>query len=475
MRKKDIGAGKRPLLGKLIGDGAFYRKVLAVTIPIIIQSGIRQFVNMLDNIMVGQIGTDQMSGVAIVNEMMLVFNITMFGAAAGAGILGAQYCGKKDWEGVRYTFRFKVLSCLLLCALAMAVFGGFGDRLLRLYLHEGSAVGDIEATYQYGRQYLSIIMASMIPFALTEAYAGTLKEKGNTVVPMTAGIIAVTVNMVFNYIFIFGKFGMPKMGVRGAAMATVLSRIAELSIVLVWTHIRAMENPFIIGAYRNFRIPWPLIARISKVGIPLLINEAMYSGGLATLAQNYSMRGLAAVAAVNITNTISNVFSVVFMSLGSTVGIIVGQLLGAGQLEQAKDEDNKLLAIAVAGGILMGLVLFVIAPMFPKIYNTDSEVQELATCLIRVMALCMPIHSFANAAYFTMRCGGRTVITFLFDSLFVWVVMIPLVYNLTRFTNLPILLVYAAGQSVEVIKCVIGFILVKKGVWIQNITNEKHQ
>ena len=454
---------------RLIGDRKFYRKVLYITIPIMIQNGITNFVNMLDNIMVGQVGTEQMSGVAIVNQLMFVFNICIFGAVAGAGILGAQYYGSGNHEGVRHTFRFKLFGCLALTALGLFVLRGWGGDLIRTYLHDGSDVGDIEATFRYGSRYLNIMLIGLLPFSLVQMYSGTLRETGETMMPMTAGIAAVAVNMVSNYILIFGKFGAPRLGVEGAAIATVLSRFVELIIIAVWTHTHKEKNPFIVGVYRSLHIPGPLVRQILITGMPLMINEALWSGGMAMIAQCYSVRGLAVVAGINIANTIANVFNVVFLSLGNAVGIIVGQLLGAGKLEEAKAEDNKLLAFAVVCCAAVGIVMYLIAPVFPQIYKTSDEVRDLATRFIRISALCMPLYGFTNAAYFTLRSGGKTLVTFVFDSMFVWVVSIPLVYVLIRYTALGIVPVYLACQLTEFIKCCIGFGLVKKGVWIQNM------
>lgn len=454
---------------KLIGNKQFYKKVLYITIPIMIQNGITNFVNMLDNIMVGQVGTEQMSGVAIVNQLMFVFNLCIFGAVAGAGIFGAQFYGSGDHEGVRHAFRFKLYSCLLISALGLLILTAWGEPLIRTYLQGGSEVGNVEATFTYGVQYLKIMLLGLLPFALVQMYSGTLRETGETIVPMIAGIVAVLVNMLFNYILIFGKFGAPVMGVQGAAIATVLSRFVELIIIVVWTHTHKEKNPFIVGVYRSLRIPAPLVRQILITGMPLLINEALWSGGMAMTTQCYSVRGLEVVAGINIANTISNVFNVVFLSLGNAVGIIVGQLLGAGKLEEAKDEDNKLIAFAVASCVVVGTLMFLIAPAFPQIYNTEDTVRQLATRFIEISALCMPLYGFTNAAYFTLRSGGKTIVTFLFDSVFVWVISIPMVYVLTRYTTMDIVPIYLVCQLLEIVKCVIGFILVKKGVWIHNM------
>lgn len=454
---------------KYIGDKAFYKMVLAVVIPIIIQNGITNFVGMLDNIMVGQVGTEQMSGVAITNQLLFVFNICIFGAVSGAGIFTAQFFGCDNQKGIRDTFRFKMISCILLSGLGFLVFGLWGEDLIRLYLHGEEAGSSLAATLQYAKEYLWLMLLGIVPFAVVQAYAGTLRECGETVFPMKAGITAVLVNLIFNYILIYGKFGAPAMGVRGAAVATVISRFTELIVVVIWTHRHTDRFPFIIGAYRSLHIPGVLVGNIFKTGMPLLLNEALWSAGMAAMMQCYSLRGIDVVAGMNISTTISNVFNVVFLSMGNAVAIIIGQLLGAGKMEEAKDSDRKLIFFSVVSCVGVGLLLAVISPFFPLLYNTSGQVRHLATSFICVAAVCMPLYACTNSTYFTLRSGGKTIITFFFDSGFVWVASIPVAYVLSRFTAMPIVLLYLVCQSLELIKSVIGIILVKKGVWIHNI------
>lgn len=456
-------------MNRFIGDRQFYKRVLLVAVPIMIQNGITNFVSMLDNIMVGQIGTEPMSGVAIVNQFMFVFFICLIGANAGAGIMGAQYFGSGNNDGVRNAFRFKILSCFAITVVCMLVLVLFGDNLISAFLHEGEGGGNLAETLKYGEEYMKVMYIGMIPFALTQVYSSTLRETGQTVVPMAAGIAAVCVNLFFNYVLIFGKFGAPALGVVGAAAATSLSRFVELALVALWTHRNHEKNPFIVRAYSSFRIPKNVAARIFRVGVPLLINEVLWALGVALLTQCYSVRGLDVVAAVNISNTLSNVFNVVFISMGNATGIIIGQVLGSGDLKRARDEDTKLISFSVFCCIITGLVMFSLASLFPQIYNTSESIQALAASFIRIVGLCMPVFGFVNAAYFTLRSGGKTLITFLFDSGFMWVFAIPIVFCLSRFTMMPIVPLYLISQLTDLVKCIIGFVLVKRGSWLHNL------
>lgn len=453
---------------RYIGNRAFYKMVLVIAFPILVQNGITNFVSLLDNIMVGQLGTEQMSGVAIVNQLLSVFNICIFGAVSGASIFSAQFYGQGNHEGVRNTFRFKLICCCLITLVWIGIFLFAGNGLIDMFLHDDGA-GNILMTHRAGMEYLAVMLIGLIPYTLTQIYASTLRETGETVLPMIAGITAVCINLFLNYLLIFGKFGCPKLGITGAAIATVTSRFFETGIVVIWTHVHGERNRFIQGAYRTLRIPGNLVKQIIIKGMPLLVNETLWSAGQAILVQCYSLRGLSAVAALNISTTVSNLFNIVFIALGSAISIVVGQQLGAGEMKKAVDTDRKMIFFSVACCFLVGAVLFVLAPLFPGIYNTSDEVRGIAAGLIRISSMFMPLYAFYHAAYFTLRTGGKTMITFLFDSCYVWVVNIPVAFVLSRFTGLPLIPIFFVCQSVEIVKGIVGFVLLKKGVWIHNI------
>lgn len=459
---------------KLIGDKKFYQMVLAIAVPIMIQHGITNFVNMLDNIMIGQVGTEQMSGVSIVNQLMFVFMICIFGSVSGPGIFGAQFFGKGDHDGVRNTFRLKIMICTIICLAGILIFSLFGSELINLYLHNESSVGDIKLTLHYGSEYLKVMMIGLVPFVIAQTYSSTLRETGETMLPMKAGITAVLINLVLNYVLIYGKFGAPQLGVVGAAVATVISRITECLIIVVWTHRHREKNIFIQHAYRSFRIPKYLVIKVAITGTPLLINEALWASGMATLMQRYSVRGLEVVAAINISNTIGNVFNIVFIAIGSAIAIIVGQLLGANKMKEAKDTAVKLIFFSVVCCIAVGCIMALTSPLFPRIYKTDQVVKDLAQKFIIITSVMLPLNAFTHATYFTLRSGGKTIITFLFDSVYIWTICIPIAFFLTKGTVLAIIPIYIICQSLELIKCTIGFLLIKKGVWLHNMVSEQH-
>ena len=460
-------------LKKYIGDRAFYRSLLAVAVPIIIQNSITNFISLLDNVMVGQIGTEQMSGVSIVNQLLFVFNLCIFGALSGAGLFGAQFYGNKEFENLKHTFRYKVIISLIICTGAIGLFLVAGEPLISLYLHEGGETGDLALTLHYAKKYLAISLFGLFPFTVTQIYASSLREVKHTVPPMTAGIIGVCVNMMLNYTLIFGKFGAPALGVGGAALATVISRFVECICVIVWTHLHTKECPFIVGVYRSFRIPKELLRSITVMGTPLLLNETLWAAGQAMLLQCYSLRGIATVSAMNISGITFNTFSVLYFSMGTTIAILIGHRLGEGNLETAASDAKKMIAFSTLLGVFSGILIASCSLFFPNLYNTTEEVRALASSFIITVAVSAPIQAILNASYFTLRSGGKTLLTFLFDSGYVWCFTIPLSYCMIRFTTLPVEWVYFMCYNSDIIRCIIGIILVKRGIWLNDLT-KKH-
>ena len=461
---------------KFIGTRDFYKKVLVLMIPIMIQNGITNLVNMLDNIMVGQVGQAEMTGVAVTNQLFFVFNLTIFGAISAAGIFTAQYHGLSDYKGEMHTFRFKFIVVVLGSIIGIVLFIFGGEALINTFIHDSAGDADPVLTMKYAKEYLTLMLWGLIPYAVSQAYASNLRETGKTMPPMVASVIAVATNLVLNYVLIFGKLGAPAMGAKGAAIATVISRFAEVIILVVWTHVNYKKCRFIVGAYRSPYIPGKLVWQITLKGMPLMVNEMLWSMGVTIINQCYSTRGLDALAAINIASTINNLFSIVFLSMGSVIAIIVGNQLGAGELEKAKDTDRKLIALSFTGAVVMAAILVGFARVFPMFYNTTEAVRELAAYIITVFALVMPAHALAHGSYFTLRSGGQVMVTILFDSVFMWVIAIPVARILADFTTMSIHYLFPICHGLEIIKAVLGLILVARKGWVkQLVSNAKDE
>ena len=451
---------------KYIGDRNFYKRYIALALPMIIQNAVTNLVSFLDNIMVGQLGTEQMSGVAIVNQQIFVYNLAVFGAVSAASIFGAQYFGKGNHKGHMYSFRFKLYAALAVTALTILLFVTNGESLISLYLTDTSGSGATGAALQYGLQYLIIMMAGLIPFAVNQSYATNIKETGQTLLPMIASFVAVGSNAILDYLLIFGIGPFPELGVQGAALATVIARYIEALMIIIWAHSHREKNRYLKGAYTGFGIPTDELKAIIIKGLPLMMNEVLWAAGMTAVIQCYSVRGLEVVAGLNIATTITNLFNIIYIQLGACISIVVGQYLGAGELEKAKDADNKMIVFSVFCCVIVAVCMLFMGRFFPQIYNTSEEIRALATSFIAVSAIIMPFCSFSHASYFTLRSGGKTMVTFLFDSVFTWIVVVPTAFLLAHFTGLGIVSVYFLVQATELIKVVIGYFMVHSNVWL---------
>ncbi len=450
-------------------DKSLFKKTFLLAVPIMIQNGIGNAVGLVDNLMVGSQGTEAIVAVSIAGQLMFVFWLAMFGAMSGPGIFGAQYYGNGDLDGVRDIFRIKLWFALLIGIVGIAVFWNFDTFLLGLYMKGQSEDIDAALTMTYAKDYLRIMLAGIPFIVFTQVYATSLRETDESFKPMVAGVISVLVDVVFNYFLIFGNFGFPKLGVKGAAYATVLARIAEFFVLIVWAHLRRKKHEFLQGIYKTLKINKNIIGPITIKSFPIMINEFLWAGAIAFMTQCYSIRGLEVLAGLNISNAICNLLNVVFIALGNAVGIVIGQMLGAGEFKKAK--DNSVALMWFTGGICLipTAILIALSGWFPTLYDTSDSAKHVATLFIIVTASFFPLQGFLNAMYFTIRSGGKTVITFIFDSVFSWTICATCAYCLSHFTNLNIIGIYISIQMLDFIKVIIGYIMIKKEIWISNL------
>ncbi len=468
---------------KFIGDKAFYRTVLIILLPLVVQQGISSFVNLLDNLMVGSLGEESLSAVGVVNQILMVFNLTIFGGLSGVSIFGAQFAGKGDTDGMRQSFRAKLYFGAAVVAIGVLVLLTFGERFIKLFL-----AGEVDAArsayaLSEALDYLHIMLWGLLPFTLVQAYAGSMREMGKTVATMVGSVIAILTNLVLNFLLIYEiremtVLGMTftmwgaGMGVRGAALATVIARFVEMAFVLVYAHLHQERYTFLKGAYRNGYVPLALLKRIAITGTPLMLNEVCWSLGMTFINQCYSTRGMTALAALNITSTAWNLFCIIMFAMGNAVSIMVGQCLGRGDKQGARDVDAKLIFITVVSNTALGLLLMLFSGMIPQMFAVTAEARALASRTLLIAGLSLPIHAFLHATYFTIRSGGKTLITFLFDSVYTWCVPAVLAFCLSRYTDMDVVGMYFCIQFIDVVKLVIGLMMLKSDFWANNLVSE---
>ncbi len=452
-----------------LGTKDFYKMMLGIAVPMMIQNGLTNFVNLLDNLMIGRVGTNAISGIAIANQLVFIFFLLMFGATSGVGIFSAQFYGKGDVKGLRDTFRFKLIMNTVIACISIVVFAVLAPTLVSLFLEGEGSAEDAAETLAVGVSYLKIQLVSLVPIGVSYAYAGTLRDTGHTKVPMLASIAAIFVNLIGNAVLIYGLFGLPALGADGASIATVISRFVEMGVLIIYTGTHGSFHKFIIGAFADFRVPLYLCRKFVLKSLPLMANETLWALGMAVLNQSYSYRSLSAVAAVSIETTIFNVMSVAFIAMGEAGGIVVGQILGSGDVDKAKDHAIKMRDFTVFCAVVFGVFMLIISPFFPRFYNVTDEVRSLASTLIFITGLIMPVIAFTHASYFIIRAGGNTLITFIFDCGYTWFIVVPLAWILSRKTGVSVPVMMFTVQWAEIIKCIMGEVMVRSGIWAKNI------
>lgn len=448
------------------------RRALVLAVPIMIQNGITEAVGLVDHLMVGSLGTEAMTAVSIVGQLLFVYSIALFGGISGPGIFTAQFYGRGNTEGVRASTRMKAHIAIAVTLVGALVFLFAEEPLIGLYLHGESEEIDAALTMSHAKDYLRIMMIGIPAISVIQIYSSSLRETCDSFKPMAAGIVSVVADIVFNYLLIYGNFGFPELGVRGAAIATVIARYLNAAVLVVWATARKKRHPFVQGLWRTLHVPRDIRRKMLKKTIPILSNEFLWAAGIAALTQCYSSRGLEVVAGVNISNVLCNLLNCVFIALGYAVGILVGQSLGAEEYDRAKRESFFLTNFCAIICFGLTAILITLSRVFPLLYDTTDSVRDFASGFIVISALFFPVQGVLNALYFTLRSGGKTLVTFAFDSVFTWTVTLPVAAALCFLTDLPILTVYSIVLATDVIKIIIGAVMIRKGIWINNLAQE---
>lgn len=447
-------------MNKYIGDKAFYKHLFAVAAPLILQQLITTSVQLVDNVMVGKLGEQAIGAVSIINQLYFVVILITFGALGGAGIFSAQYYGSKDYDKLKQTFRFKLLIGLFIAFLSFIIFSLFGRSLIMIFT-------DNEVTIELAMSYLAYARWSAFPWIIAVAIANTFRETGVTKPLLIISIVAIFTNTILNYIFIFGNFGSPKLGVEGASIATLIARFVEFVLIVIL--LIRKGQVFNTKLSDILKIDKKLFSSIVIMALPLLLNEAFWSTGQTVFLHAYSRRGDQALAAMNITSAISQIVFVTFGAIATAVAVLVGNTLGRNELAKAKDNAQKLIATAVMVAAVAGFLLFILSFFILNIYDVSQTTKQIAQFNIRINALFIPIYSFNVTLYFTMRAGGDTKSTFLMDAGYMWVLPVPIALMLSYLTSLPVTLMFLFIQMLDIPKMLFGLTRYRKDNWVRNL------
>ena len=448
---------------KMLKDREFLSRFIKVAFPVMLHALLLFITNFVDNIMVGSVSNEAISGVFAANQATYILMIAAYGIIIGAGIYIQQYQGAKDEEHLRQAFRYKIVIMLIFMAVVITLYYLFGHHLVWMYCHNDA---NSKAIFDEGMRYFYVVVLSYIPYCLSMIYTTTVREIGETKFALIAGIVAVISNVCLNAIFIFAF----NMGAKGAALGTVFARLLELLVIVILCHKNKFA--FAVSLFKPFKIGKDLALSISKKSVVFLANELFWVVGTTLISLAYAQRN-GVLSALSVVNSMGNIFNILFQGLSIGIGVLVGSYLGQSDFENAKRYTKNVYYLGFLLSTIFGVLIIIMSPIIPRMFAEIDQAQVgLAKDLLIIYGALLWGNCLYCCCYMTLKTGGKAFTTFCLDSGFMWVVSVPLVWSLVMFTDLSILLIYGIILGLDLIKFIVGIMFVKGGSWLHNLTKE---
>ena len=452
---------------RLFGPGAFYKSTLAIAVPIMLQQLIQSLVSLVDNFMVAGLGDVSMSGVNVAGQILFVFMVFLNTVCMTGGIFMTQFFGAGDGEGMGQAFRFKLVMGLAAFVPYFLVTIVFPRAVMSLML-----IGNTQADLILNEavKYMHIMFLMGIPYTISVCIATSLRDMGQVKIPLYVTMAAMMINAVLNWVLIYGHFGLPRMGVRGAAYATVIARAFEFILFIV-VYSR-LKPAFMIRMADFFRINGKLFRETLKKGALILFCEMVWVFSETITTAVYNGRGGAdVVSGMAAGFSIANLLFVAFGGIYSATGVILGKSLGAGKLEKARTEKTWLLSGAAVFGLFVMLFGFGTTLIVPVVYGRlSASAVKICRDMVTLIAILMPFWLYMNTQQAIARAGGDTAMGFYVDGLLTLFVMIPMVLLLGKYTLIGPVMMYACVKVIDLMKVVIFHFWLKRERWLKNLT-----
>ncbi|GHV70055.1 MATE family efflux transporter [Spirochaetia bacterium] len=451
-------------LPPLFNDRVFYKNLFIISFPIMLQNLVNSLVNMLDTVMIGQLGTVEIAAVGLGNQVFFLYNLTLFGICSGASIFTAQFWGKRDLRGIRMNTGFCLILSLSVALIFTAAALTVPGRLIGFYSEDPEVI-------KAGAVYLKTLAPAFIPFAINIVMVLALRSVERLRLAVVSTVIALSMNAVLNYLLIFGVGPFPAMGVAGAAAATVISRITEMIIILSVSYIKKYPVAGSLKELLGFTPPF--VGRFIKIALPVIINEIVWSTGITLHNAIMARTGTAAIAAFNIVGTVSQLTWVVFMGLGNGVGVMIGKKIGEGDEAAARDYASRIIRFAPLLSIGAAMILLPLSRLTPLVFNVDKAVLAAVFSMFIVLCISYPARAFNMSMVIGIcRAGGDTVFCTIYDLLFMWTISLPLAAAASFIFHAPVWLVYLFITMEEPLKVILGFWRFRSGKWLHQVTKE---
>ncbi len=442
----------------LFGDKKFLNSMLTLAIPIMLQNLIFASLNLVDGVMIGQLGDSAVAAVGVANQVFFLVSLLFFGIGSGTAIFAAQYWGRKDTERIHSVLGISLLLSISGALVFSLVAILFPVKVISIYSKDPSVITQ-------GSIYLQIVAFSYVITAITNNFAFVLRSTENVKLPLLTSLVALSLNTLMNYALVLGNFGLPSLGVRGAAIATVISRLIEVILLLTIIYRKKLPVAAQLPALLNFKIiP---IKKFFNTTLPVIATEIIWSFGITTYNIVYARIGTESIAAVNIAGTLDKIIFVIFIGLGHACAIMIGNQIGAGENDRATTYAKNYLIFGAIGAALLGFVMYLFASPLLTLYKVSDVTINLTIKLIGLMAISLPIRSLNLILLIgILRAGGDTRVAFFIDAGSVWVIGVPMALIGAFVLGLPVHWVYLMVLADEVVKLILGLIRYFSQRWI---------
>jgi len=452
------------IISKTFRDTIFLRSAASIAVPVTLQMVLTTVTNLVDTMMIGTLGTATISAVGLANKFFFIFALVVFGVHSGTGLLMAQFFGSGDHHHIRKTFGLGLIINLSVAFLFTLFARLFPSTVMGLFT-------DSTESTQIGIVYLKAVCFCYPLFGCSSLMNSFLRSSRQVRVPVISAAVSIVVNITLNYCLIFGHFGFPCLGVKGAAIATVIARVAEFLILFFFCFIR----PSILKGKISEFLGWSrtFLGSFASHALPVICNEMIWGLGTTMYFVAYGHIDDNAVAAVTICNTVSDMLLTTGNGLSSATSVLLGNELGAGHMEVADDYAKKLRTLAILTGALMGILLFLLRAPILSLFSVTEEARTASAFCMAVFALLMPL-IFNNLIIIVgvLRAGGDTRVCFLLDTAGVWFWAVPLAFLGVMVWHLPVEIIYIFVMSEEFVKFFTSSWRYRQKIWLRNISRE---
>jgi putative MATE family efflux protein len=454
----------RKNLGALVGffnDREYYRRLIKVGLPITLQQLIMSSLNMVGVVMIGQLGAAPVAAVGLANQIFFLLTLMLFGITSGSAMFTAQLWGKRDIRNIHKVLGLALTLGLIVATFFLIIAEFFPEQALSIYSKDPVVIA-------LGSDYLRIIGFSFILYSISFCFSAVLRSTGDVQTPLIVTMTALSINTLLSYSLIFGKFGFPALGVQGAAIAVITSRVVECAGILFLTYRK--KSPAAGRLKELFSYNLVFARRVLKPVLPVVANEILWSLGITAYSVVYARMGTNEIAAMNIVASIEQMAFVIFQGIGHACAILVGNRIGAGDEEQAFRYAGRSLSLGILGGVLIGSVILASRELVLSLYNVPPTVIDYAYHVLAIVGLLLWLRA-SNMILFIgiFRSGGDTRFAFLLDGIIIWVVGVPLAFTGAFIFHLPVYWVYLLVMSEEITKWLLGVYRFFSRKWIHNL------